>query len=177
MTDRPSQRFNRAIAAIDWLTDLGGLAGALSLLGIFVFIGGEIVSRNIFGVATHFSWDMAGYLMGTCFLFSCAAAMKGGSHVRVTALLEIVPRGLARVLELFSCIVGFAICIMLSWALIDMAWLSGLRGSTAATAFRVPLVYPQSALAAGAVLLTLQCAAQFLRLKRGEELTTGPGLE
>ncbi len=58
-----------------------------------------------------------------------------------------------------------------------MAVLSGQRGSTAATTFRVPLVYPQAVLAAGAVLLTLQCLAQVLRLLRGEALTSGPGLE
>lgn len=177
MTPPASPRFRHAIAAIDRLTDLGSIAGAISLLGIFVFIGGEIIARNVLGISFHFSWDVAGYLMGACFLFSCAAAMKGGSHVRVTALLEVVPRGLARLLELFACVAGFAICILLSWALVDMAWLSGVRGSTAATAFRVPLVYPQSALAAGAVLLTLQCLAQLMRLARGEALATGPGLE
>ncbi len=177
MTPPASRRFHRVIAAIDRLTELGGVAGALSLLGIFISIGGEIVARNVLGVSLHFSWDLAGYLMGACFLFASAAALKGGSHVRVTALLEVVPRGAARVLELFACVVGLAICILFSWALIDMAWLSGLRGSTAATAFRVPLVYPQAALAAGAVLLTLQCLAQLLRLSRGEALATGPGLE
>ena len=65
----------------------------------------------------------------------------------------------------------------LTWALVEMAWLSGQRGSTAPTSFRVPLVYPQSVLAAGAVVLTLQCVAQFLRLMRGEAISTGPGLE
>ena len=51
------------------------------------------------------------------------------------------------------------------------------RGSTAATTFRMPLVYPQAVLATGAVLLTLQCLAQVLRLLRGESMATGPGLE
>jgi TRAP-type C4-dicarboxylate transport system permease small subunit len=177
MTSSPPLRFDRVIAAIDLLTELGGVAAALSLLGILLFIGGEIIARNVFGISFHFSWDVAGYLMGACFLLASAAALKGGSHVRVTALLEVVPSRVARLLELFACLVGLAICVMLAWALIDMAWLSGVRGSTAATAFRVPLVYPQSVLALGAVLLTLQCLAQFLRLTRGEPLATGPGLE
>lgn len=177
MTPSASPRFHHVIAAIDWLTDLGSIAGALSLLGILVCIGGEIVVRNFFGTSLHFSWDLAGYLMGACFLLASAAAMKYGSHVRVTALLEIAPPGVARLLELCACALGFVICILLSWALIDMAWLSGVRGSTAATAFRAPLVYPQSALAVGAVLLALQCLAQFLRLMRGESLATGHGLE
>lgn len=177
MTPSASPRFQKAIAAIDWLTDLGSIAGALSLLGILLFIGGEIIARNFLGMSFHFSWDVGGYLMGACFLLASAAAMKGGSHVRVTALLEVASPGVARTLELFACALGFVICILLSWALIDMAWLSWVRGSTAATAFRAPLVYPQSALAVGAVMLTLQCLAQFLRLMRGESLATGHGLE
>lgn len=177
MTSSSSLRFHGLIAMIDRLTDLGSITGALSLLGILILIGGEIVARNLLGISLHFSWDLAGYLMGACFLLSSAAAMKGGSHVRVTALLETIPPAVARVLEVFACLVGFAICVTLSWALIDMAWLSGMRGSTAATAFRVPLIYPQAVLAIGAVLVTLQCLAQFLRLMRGEALATGPGLE
>jgi TRAP-type C4-dicarboxylate transport system permease small subunit len=177
MTRSAPPRFSRLIAAIDWLTDLGSIAGALSLLGILVIIGSEIVARNILNTSLHFSWDLAGYLMGACFLLASAAAMKGGSHVRVTALLEVIPPAAARALELCACAVGLVICVTLSWALIDMAWLSGTRGTQAATAFRVPLVYPQAVLAVGAVLLTLQCLAQFLRLTRGEMLSTGLGLE
>ncbi|WP_323690465.1 hypothetical protein [Rhizobium sp. AN95] len=55
--------------------------------------------------------------------------------------------------------------------------LSALRGSTSSSVIRIPLVYPQSALAIGAIILNLQMLAQFLRLLRGETLSTGPGLE
>lgn len=170
-------RFHRVIAAIDGLTELGGLLGALSLLGILTLITAELVARNLFSYSLHFSWDLAGYLMGACFLMASAAAMKGGSHVRVTALVEALPPRLARKLDLFACIIGLFICGYLAWALIEMAWLSGKRGSTAATAFRIPLVYPQTVLATGAVILTLQCLAQTLRQLSGEPMATGPGLE
>ncbi|MBK0328113.1 TRAP transporter small permease [Rhodobacteraceae bacterium F11138] len=177
MAPIPAQRFDRLLRVIDRLTELGGAVGALSLLGIFGLIGAEILSRNLLAHSLHFSWDLAGYLMGSCFLMTAAAALRSGSHVRVTALLEALPDRTARMLERLACGTGLMICVAFSWALIEMAWLSGVRGSTSATAFRVPLVYPQSALAAGATLLTLQCAAQLLRLWRGESLATGDGLE
>ncbi|WP_420022790.1 TRAP transporter small permease subunit [Cereibacter azotoformans] len=177
MTSPSSHRFRRTLAAIDALTDVGGYLGALSLLGILGLIAAEILSRNLFSHSIHFSWDLAGYFMGTCFLLASGSALKGGSHVRVTALLEALPRAVARVLEFAACLVGLGICVYLTWALAEMAWLSGQRGSTAATSFRVPLVYPQAALATGAALLTLQCLAQILRLLRGEAVSVGPGLE
>lgn len=172
-----SGRFGAIIAVIDRLTAIGGVLGALSLLGILVLIASEIFARNLLGRSMHFSWDLAGYLMGACFLLTSASALKGGSHVRVTALLEVLPPSSTRIVECAACLLGTAICAMLSWALIDMAWLSFSRGTTAATSFRVPLVWPQAALAAGACLLTLQCIAQFLRLLRGEKLAVGHGIE
>ncbi|TKA97088.1 TRAP transporter small permease [Cereibacter changlensis] len=177
MTSLSSTRFRRTLALIDGVTDLGGFIGALSLLGILGLIAAELFSRNLLAHSLHFSWDLAGYLMGTCFLLASGSALKGGSHVRVTALLETLPRVVGRVIEFAACGVGLVICGYLTWALVDMAWLSGLRGSTAATSFRVPLVYPQSALALGAAILTLQCLAQMLRLTRGEPISVGPGLE
>ena len=173
----PDTRFRRTLAVIDALTDLGGILSALSLLGILVLITAELIARNLFNHSFHFSWDMAGYLMGASFLLGCGSAMKAGTHVRVTALLEYLAPRHARIVEFASCLVGLAICAYLAWALVEMAMLSQMRGSTAATSFRVPLVYPQAVLALGAVLMTLQCFAQILRLARGEMLSTGPGLE
>lgn len=172
-----SPRFARIIQPIDALTDACGTLAALSLLGILGLILAEIVTRNFLGSSLHFSWDMAGYLMGACFLLGCASAMKAGTHVRVTALIETSSPTVARLIEVVSTVVALTFCAALSWALIDMAVLSGQRGSTAATTFRMPLVYPQAVLALGAVVMTLQCLAQVLRLLRGEPLSTGPGLE
>ena len=177
MTFTSSNRFHRTLTVIDRLTDAGGILAALCLLGILFLIGAELFSRNLLNYSLHFSWDLAGYLMGACFLLGCGSAMKGGSHVRVTALLEVLPPAAARAIELASCIVALAICVYLTWALSEMAWLSGRRGSTAATSFRVPLVWPQAVLALGAALMTLQCLGQLLRLTRGEPLSVAPGLE
>lgn len=177
MNNPSDPRFRRILTVIDGLTDLGGYIAAICLLGILVLITAEIITRNLLGSSIHFSWDLAGYLMGACFLLAWGSAMKGGSHVRVTALLEAMPSAIARKVEFLSCLVGLAICGYLAWSLIEMAWLSAQRGSTAATSFRVPLVYPQGVLAIGGIILTLQCLAQILRLLRGEQIAVGEGLE
>lgn len=169
--------YDRTLSVVDWLSEFGGYLGALSLLCILVLISSEMISRNAFGYSFHFSWDLAGYCMGSCFLLTSAAALKGGNHVRVTALVEVLPRAVGRKLDLMACLIGVVICGYLACALIEMAWLSGVRGTTAATSFRVPLVYPQGTLAFGAVLLTLQCLAQVMRQLRGEPMVVGVGLE
>lgn len=177
MSSSGKPRFSGIITPIDKLTEIGGFLSGLCLLGIFVLIVAELFWRNVLAKSLHFSWDLAGYLMGACFLLACAAAMKNGAHVRVTALTEALSPRLARLCEIASTVVALAICVALSWALIEMTYLSWMRGSTAATAWRVPLVWPQSVLAIGAVLMTLQCVAQILRVLRGEQISRGMGLE
>ena len=175
-SSRPA-RFDPVIAAIDRITEFSAIIAALFILCIPLLVGSELIFRNVFLSPLHFTWDVAGYLMGGCFLVAGAAALKSGSHVRVTALLEVLPLPVARVIEQLACVMGLLISAALSFALIEMAWLSAMRGTTAATAFRAPLVYPQSVLAFGAFVFTLQCLAQSLRVMRGEPLSKGSGLE
>ncbi|HEY0275615.1 MAG TPA: TRAP transporter small permease [Paenirhodobacter sp.] len=177
MSQTSSRRFHLVIAAIDRLTDLGSLVAALSLLAILGLIMAEIVARNLLGMSFDFTWDLSGYLMGACFMLACAGAMRGGIHVRVTAIPEMLPRRAARLLDFAACLVGLVICVTLSRAFIELAWLSGSRGTMSATTFRMPLVYPQAVLAFGAVLMTLQCLAQLLRLSRGEKLALAEGID
>lgn len=170
-------RFRNIIRPIDWLTDLGSIAAALCLMMILILVMAEIVARNVFSAALDFTWDISGYLMGACFMLAAAGAMSRGVHVRVTALVEVLPPRAARLTTFAACAMGILICIALSRALVDMAWMSGVRGTMSATSFRVPLVWPQAALAAGSVMLTLQCIAQFLRLIRGEDIARSEGIE
>ncbi|MFD1911215.1 TRAP transporter small permease subunit [Halodurantibacterium flavum] len=176
-TPGQSTAFSFLIDPVDRLTGLGQILAGLCLLGIFLLIGSEIVMRNLFRHSLHFSWDVSAYLMGACFMLASASALRSGSHVRVTALLETLPRAAARALEFAACLVALVIAGALAWALTDMARLSYLRGATSATVMRVPLVWPQTVLAAGSLLLCLQLFAQFLRLLRGESLPRGQGLD
>lgn len=173
----PAGRFDWFIRPVDRLTDFGNLLSGLCLLGIFVMIGAEILSRNLLGVSLSFSWDLSAYLMGGCFMLAAASALKSGSHVRVTGVAEMLPARGAWLLELAACIVGFVIALMLTWSLCQMTWLSYVRGSTSASVVRIPLVWPQGVLALGCVLLCLQLVAQTLRVLRGEQLSSGAGLE
>ncbi|MXN17752.1 TRAP transporter small permease subunit [Pseudooceanicola sp. GBMRC 2024] len=170
-------RFDFFIRPVDWLSGLANTLAALCLFGIFLLVGAEIVMRNVFLASLDFSWDVSAYLMGAAFMLSAASALKNGSHVRVTALREVLPARAALGLDAAACLVGLVIAVMLTWALGQSAWLSFLRGSTSSSVVRIPLVWPQSVLALGAGLLSLQMLAQLLRVTRGEDLPTGEGIE
>ncbi len=170
-------RLTPLIRAIDGLTAWGNVLSALCLLAIFLLVGAEILMRNLAGVSIAFSWDVSAYLMGACFLLASASALKAGSHVRVTALTEALPPRGAWALDLAAAVIGLIVAALLVWALGQMAWLSGLRGSTSPGVVRIPLVLPQAMLTVGAMLLFLQMIAQVVRVGAGERLTAGKGLE
>lgn len=167
----------RLLRPIDRITDAANLVAALCLLGIFLLVAAEIVARNLLNHSIAFSWEVAAYLMGACFMFAAASALKDGAHVRVTGLVDTVPPRAAQALDLAAALIGLAVAAALAWALAEMAWLSFQRGSTSAGAVRIPLVWPQAALAAGAALLCLQIVAQVLRVIAGESLARAEGLE
>jgi len=170
-------RFDLFLRPVDWLSGLANILAALCLYGIFLLVGAEIILRNVFLTSLDFSWDVSAYLMGAAFMLSAASAMKNGSHVRVTALRELLSEAGARRLDLLACLVGLVIAALLTWALGQMAWLSFLRGSTSASVVRIPLVWPQAVLTFGAGLMCLQILAQLLRVIRGEALASGEGIE
>lgn len=177
MTPPKKTIFDPVIGIIDRLTDWGSSASALCLLGILFLMMMEIIARNVFGTSFEFSWDIAGYLMGGCFTLALAGAMKGGLHVRVTAFLDVLSPRMAHLVELATCFVALIICVMVATSFVQLAYLSGVRGTTSATAVRIELVYPQSMLALGTVLMTLQCVAQLLRMMRGERLSSAEAIE
>ncbi|WP_332302966.1 TRAP transporter small permease subunit [Rhizobium sp. GR12] len=177
MHTQSNPAFNAIINPIDRLTEAANTLSALSLLGIFILITCEIILRNGVGYSLPFAWDVAAYLMAASFLLAAASALKSGSHVRVTAIGESLSPSGARWLDVAACLIGLVICAALSLALTDMAILFWQRGSTSSSVIRVPLIYPQVFLSAGAIILNLQMLAQLLRLLRGETLSTGPGLE
>lgn len=168
MTTADSGRFGAVITKIDALTFAACVGGSICLAGIFILVMVEVLSRNLFGVSIPFSWDFAAYMMGGCFLLSSGNALKGGSHVRVTALFELLPPRAARLLAIAASVVGFAIVCVLIYAIGNMAWLSWVRGSTSASVVKTPLWIPQTAMSVGAVVFGLQMVAQFLRALRGE---------
>ncbi len=168
MTNAEGGRFEAVISKIDAVTFGACVGGSICLAGIFILVALEVLSRNILGTSIPFSWDFSAYMMGGCFLLSSGNALKSGSHVRVTALFDVLsPRGVV-LLNLAACAVGFAIACVLTYALGNMAYLSFVRGSAAATVVKTPLWIPQGVMTVGAAVFVLQLVAQFLRALRGE---------
>ncbi len=79
-----------------------GLSAALLLFGLAIVML-EIVGRGVFGVSYLWSEEMSRYSLIWLTYFGAAAAVRTNSHIRITALTAILPKGAQRWLELMIC--------------------------------------------------------------------------
>jgi len=85
---------------LDALYVASGVLAAICLIAILLLIVAQMVARwtgEIFPGAANY----AGYAMAAASFFAFANALNRGSHIRVSLLLNAVPKGLRRALEIW----------------------------------------------------------------------------
>jgi len=100
-----------------WLDRLylaAGAVGALFVLVIGVLMIGQSVLRE-FGVRTGAVNDVVAWCCAAASFFAMAHAFKHGDFVRVTLLLDAVPAGTRRALELAALTIGTVAVGYLAW--------------------------------------------------------------
>lgn len=93
---------------LDFLYLASGVAAALCLIAILVLIVAQMVARwtgEIFPGAP----DYAGYAMAAASFLAFANALNRGAHIRVSILLNAVPKGARRLLEIWCFALGAAV--------------------------------------------------------------------
>ncbi|MBW4706179.1 TRAP transporter small permease [Roseobacter sp. YSTF-M11] len=93
---------------LDFLYLIAGVAAALCLIAILLLIVAQMIARwtgEIFPGAP----DYAGYAMAAASFLAFANALNKGAHIRVSILLNSVPSGMKRVLEIWCFALGAAI--------------------------------------------------------------------
>ncbi len=86
-----------------WIRHLEeGLSAALLLFGLAIVMM-EIIGRGVFSVSFLWSEEMSRYTLIWLTYFGAAAAVRTNSHIRITALVAILPQGAQRILELVIC--------------------------------------------------------------------------
>ena len=141
------------------------------VVGIAALILTEIFCRTVLNISLSFAWEYSAYFLAVSIFLAAAFTLRTGGHVRVMLLSQNVPPRTAHWLDLLATVAGAVIAGWLAWSLAAFAWRSWATGSTSATIDETPLVYPQGAMAFGAVLLALQLVARTIRL-----LAVGLGL-
>jgi TRAP-type C4-dicarboxylate transport system permease small subunit len=152
--------------SLDLLYDAAAWAAAFFMVGVLVMVLASVLGR-MFGFNLRGSDAYAGYSMAAAAFLSLAHTLKRGEHIRVSLFLERFGPRVSRALELWSHAAGTFFCAILAVYCVRLVWQSHAFNDVSQGNDATPLWVPQIAMAAGAIVLFVAMADDFvLHLRR-----------
>lgn len=151
---------------LDSLYQLALYASAFCLCIIALMVGAQLAGRLLDGTLalvglprTDFVIlslaEICGYLLAAASFLALAGTLKAGAHIRVTMALGALSEHTRRYAEMFAFTLGALGAAYMTWHLTHFAWISFKFNEVSPGVIRVPLWYPQAAMALGALILTI----------------------
>jgi len=153
------------------LVNIASWLFGIALIGLSVFVSLETIVRKLFNFSFEGADELGGYVLAVGSSLAFVVALVERAHIRIDVLHQHMPKRMQAVLDWLSIVslagLGlFSIYIGRVVILDTMAY-----GSTAATPWATPLIYPQSlwyaALCLFALVATLLAARATLLMARG----------
>jgi TRAP-type C4-dicarboxylate transport system permease small subunit len=153
-------------AILDRVYSVSLWASALCLASIALMVGAQLAGRLIDGVLSLLHLprpdlvilslsEICGYLLAAASFMALAGTLKAGAHIRVTMVLGAFGEHNRRYVEMWAFGFAAAAAAYMTWNLAYFAWISFKFNEISSGVVRVPLAYPQAAMAFGALLLTV----------------------
>jgi TRAP-type C4-dicarboxylate transport system permease small subunit len=136
-------------------------AALIFLLMVMLLI--EVLTRYVLNAPLSISEELGGYLLVAITFIGLAYTWKEKGHVRVVLLVSRMPEKIKQWLRLATLLLAVAFCFPLIKACYDLLQDSLLFEARSGSWLRTPLVYPQTILIVGAVLLLLQLTAEVIK--------------
>ncbi|MFZ0846615.1 MAG: TRAP transporter small permease subunit [Pseudolabrys sp.] len=151
---------------------------AFCLCAIALMVGAQLVTRLIDGALAlaHLPRtdivilslnEICGYLLAAASFLALAGTLKAGAHIRVTMLLSALSEPARRYVEIWAFGFSAAACGYGTYQLASFTWVSLRFHEVSPGVVRVPLVYPQAAMAFGALILTIALVDELVIVVRG----------
>jgi TRAP-type C4-dicarboxylate transport system permease small subunit len=157
-------------------------ASALCLVAIACLVGAQLAMRLVDGTLallhlprTDFVIlslaEICGYLLAAASFLALAGTLKAGAHIRVTMALSFMSEPARRYAEIWAFGFSVAACGYMTYQLANFAWVSLRFHEVSNGVIRVPLAYPQAAMALGALVLTISLIDELVIVVSGNRPT------
>jgi TRAP-type C4-dicarboxylate transport system permease small subunit len=160
-------------AALDRLYDAAGVLGALFMVGTLAMVIAGVAAR-LLGYNVPGTDAYAGYCMAAAGFLALAHTLKRGEHIRVTLILEHLPPGPQRALELWALGVATLLSALFAYYSVRLSWQSWDFHDVSTGNDATPLWIPQMSMALGAVVLCVAFVDEFVLEWRGARLARMP---
>ncbi len=139
------------------------------LFMVLASVAGRLLGFNLRGSDAY-----AGYAMAAASFLALAHTLKRGEHIRVMIFLDRFKGRFRRPLEIWCHAAGTFLCAVLAWFSVRLVWQSHTFNDISQGNDATPLWIPQLAMAAGAIVLLVAMADDFVALLRRREIATAP---
>ena len=160
-------------AALDRLFHATGVLAALFMVGtlamVIVGVAARLLGFNVPGTDAY-----AGYCMAAAGFLALAHTLKRGEHIRVTLILEHLPPGPQRALELWALGVATLLSALFAYYSVRLSWQSWDFHDVSTGNDATPLWIPQMSMALGAVVLCIAFVDELVLEWRGARLAKMP---
>jgi TRAP-type C4-dicarboxylate transport system permease small subunit len=160
-------------AALDRLFHAAGVLAALFMVGtlamVVVGVAARLLGFNVPGTDSY-----AGYCMAAAGFLALAHTLKRGEHIRVTLILEHLPPGPQRALELWALGVATLLAALFAYYSVRLSWQSWDFHDVSTGNDATPLWIPQMSMAVGAVVLWIAFVDELVLEWRGARLAKMP---
>lgn len=139
-----------------WLVVAGGVASAVAMAAIMIVMLIEVFARYVVGRPTSWALEMVSYLLVACACLGAAYTLRTNAHIAVDVLRRRLPRAQQEWLFRATGVVALGVSVVLMiWGAREVAGSIRL-GDVSLTPLAVPLWIPQSSVAVGGLLLTIE---------------------
>lgn len=149
--------------SLDALYLAAGVLAALCLIAILLLIVVQMVARwtgEVFPGAANY----AGYCMAAASFFAFANALNRGAHIRVSILLNAVPKGARRLLEIWCFGIGAATAWYFTYYAYWFTYWSWKFNEVSQAQDASPLWIPQSVMVIGGAILAIALSDHLLHV-------------
>nr|WP_314072682.1 TRAP transporter small permease [uncultured Roseococcus sp.] len=165
-------RLRRGVAAV---ATLMALVAGWNYVACAVFITGDIVGRNVFGVSSAATVEVTGYMLACGIAWALAHTLARRAHIRVDVLVTRLPLKWRAPLHLFALSLLACFAAFAAWAGWELYQESALFDAHDNSALRIPMVIPQGIWVVG--LAAFLVMTLVLLLEGALALVTGQGTQ
>ena len=154
----------KIVRIIEKITDIaGGLLQAWIVFLLMMMVMLEVLARYVLQSPLSLADEMGGYMLVVIAFMGLGYTWKERGHVRVELVVNMLPRKLRNAMRFFTLILATLFCYPLIVGSFQMLQDTILFESRSGSWLRTPLVYPQSVILIGSVLLLLQFIAEIIK--------------
>ena len=158
------ENLKKIVQVIEAITNvLSGHLQAWLIFGLMVMLLIEVLTRYLLQSPLSLAEELGGYMLVAITFMGLAYTWKEKGHVRVELLISRFPEKARQRIRFITLIAATIFTIPLIKACYDLLLDSILFSSRSGGWLRTPLVYPQTILIIGAVLLFLQLLAEIIK--------------